>query len=245
MKNLVADMHMHTLVSGHAYGTIREMIQAASEKHLTMIGITEHAPGIPGTVDPFYYYNLEVIPRVISGVELYHGSEINVLKGGHLSLEQKYIERLDYAIAGIHTVCYEDEGREANTDNLIACMQHPKVRMVSHPDDDHTPLDYERLVEAAKRFHVALEVNNSSLMKKDRRLNCYENYHTMLTLCKQYRVPVIVSSDAHDPSGVGRFALAKELLEQEEMDEELILNLDAERVQHFLLDPVPGEEAQI
>ena len=67
----------------------------------------------------------------------------------------------------------------------------------------------------------------------------------MLTLCKQYRVPVIVSSDAHDPSGVGQFALAKELLEQEEMDEELILNLDAERVQHFLLDPVPGEEAQI
>ena len=25
MKKLLADMHMHTLVSGHAYGTIREM----------------------------------------------------------------------------------------------------------------------------------------------------------------------------------------------------------------------------
>ena len=44
---------MHTLVSGHAYGTIREMAATAGEKNLKLIGITEHAPGIPGTVDPF------------------------------------------------------------------------------------------------------------------------------------------------------------------------------------------------
>ena len=30
-------MHMHTLVSGHAYGTIREMVQLAKEKELKMI----------------------------------------------------------------------------------------------------------------------------------------------------------------------------------------------------------------
>ena len=54
MKKLIADMHMHTLVSGHAYGTIREMAATAGEKNLKLIGITEHAPGIPGTVDPFY-----------------------------------------------------------------------------------------------------------------------------------------------------------------------------------------------
>ena len=49
MKKLIADMHMHTLVSGHAYGTIREMAATAGEKNLKLIGITEHAPGIPGT----------------------------------------------------------------------------------------------------------------------------------------------------------------------------------------------------
>ncbi len=86
MKKLLADMHMHTLVSGHAYGTIREMAAAAAEKELSLIGITEHAPGIPGTVDPFYYLNLEVIPRTIHGVEVLHGSEINVLNDGTLSL---------------------------------------------------------------------------------------------------------------------------------------------------------------
>ena len=80
MKRLIADIHMHTLASGHAYGTIREMAAAAKEQQLQLIGISEHAPGIPGTVDPFYYGNLRVIPRVIDGVEILHGCEINVLK---------------------------------------------------------------------------------------------------------------------------------------------------------------------
>jgi len=55
MKKIIADIHMHTLASGHAYGTIREMAEAAKEQELALIGITEHAPGIPGTVNPFYY----------------------------------------------------------------------------------------------------------------------------------------------------------------------------------------------
>lgn len=234
MKKLIADIHMHTIVSGHAYGTIREMAAAAKEQKLELIGITEHAPGIPGTVDPFYYKNLAVIPRRIGGVELIHGCEINVLNGGTLSLEQEYLKYLDYAIVGIHTQCYKDEGREKNTENLIGCMKNEKVHFVSHPDDDHTPLDYKKLVQAAKEYHIALEVNNSSLVKKEQRLNCYSNYKTMLELCKKYQVPIIVSSDAHDPSWVGRFELAYELLDEIQMDDNLILNNDVRKVKRFI-----------
>lgn len=234
MKRLIADIHMHTLASGHAYGTIREMAAAAKEQQLQLIGISEHAPGIPGTVDPFYYGNLRVIPRVIDGVEILHGCEINVLNGGRLSLEQKYIDQLDYAIVGIHGLCYQNEGTDGNTTNLIECMKNPKVKLVSHPDDDHTPLDYPRLVQAALQYHVALEVNNSSLVKKDQRLNCYQNYRTMLALCQQYRVPIVVDSDAHDPSWVGRQDLACALLESVGFDEELVLNADLAHLKSFL-----------
>ena len=59
MIHFIGDMHMHTLASGHAYGTIREMAQAASEQKMEVIGITEHGPGIPGTCDPFYFCNFE------------------------------------------------------------------------------------------------------------------------------------------------------------------------------------------
>lgn len=234
MKPLIADVHTHTLASGHAYGTIREMAQAASERQLQLLGISEHAPGIPGTVNPFYFFNLNVVPRILYGVHIIHGCEVNVYSDGTLSLGEEYLEHLDYAIAGIHTLCYEDQGRTKNTQNLIRCIQNPKIRFVSHPDDDHTPLDYEELVKAAKEFHIALEVNNSSLIKKDHRWNCIENYKTMLAFCEQYEVPVILNSDAHDPSSVGDFELAVRLLEEVHFREELVLNTDFEKVLNFL-----------
>ncbi|MDO5304281.1 MAG: phosphatase [bacterium] len=234
MKKLIADIHMHTLASGHSYGTIREMVDGAVEKGLQLIGITEHAPGIPGTVNPIYFMNFRAVPKKIKGVEVIHGSEINVLNNGELSLEQKYIDFLDYAIAGIHCLCYEDEGAKKNTENLISCMKNEKVHLVSHPDDDHTPLNYEDLVKAAKQYQVALELNNSSLVKKEQRLNCYENYKTMLDLCKQYQVPIVVDSDAHDPSAVGELTLAIELLKSLNFDENLILNNDIQKLKTFL-----------
>lgn len=232
---LIADLHTHTLASGHAYGTIREMAMEASKQQLQLLGISEHAPGIPGTVDPFYYNNLTVIPRTIYGVKILHGSEINVLNDGTLSLEQQYIDKLDYAIVGIHRQCYEDVGIAENTKNLIACIKNPKVRFVSHPDDDHTPLDYKELVLAAKEYDIALEVNNSSLTKVDKRLNCIENYKTMLKYCMEYQVPIIVNTDAHDPSWVGRFEKAERLLKEVSFDETLILNTELEKVETFLL----------
>lgn len=234
-KPYVLDLHTHTLVSGHAYGTIREMAQAAAEKGLQVLGITEHAPGIPGTVDPFYYTNLKAVPRELFGVTILNGCEINVLDGGVLSLQDKYMKYMDYAIVGIHTQCYTDAGREKNTDNLIRCMEHPMVRFVSHPDDDHTPLNYERLVRAAKELHVALEVNENSLRKRPgSRINIRENYKTMLRLCLEYDVPVFVSSDAHDPSKVARFDVARGMLAEAGYDENLVLNTDVEKLWAFL-----------
>ena len=46
---IVLDTHAHTIVSGHAYNTIREMAQMAKEKGLEAFALTEHAPQMPGT----------------------------------------------------------------------------------------------------------------------------------------------------------------------------------------------------
>ena len=54
MKTLL-DVHTHTVASGHAFSTLQEMTVAASEKGLKLLGITEHAPGIPGTCSPIYF----------------------------------------------------------------------------------------------------------------------------------------------------------------------------------------------
>ena len=52
MKPLIADLHMHSLLSGHAFGTIRELAFEAAQRNMKLIGVTDHGPGIPGTCDP-------------------------------------------------------------------------------------------------------------------------------------------------------------------------------------------------
>lgn len=235
MKPFVADVHMHSVMSGHAFGTIRELAAEAAVRGLKLIGVTEHGPGIPGTVDPIYFRNLADAPRLLYGVEMLYGSEVNVLSGGKLSLDRRHLDCLDYAAAGIHRQCYEDEGRVKNTDNVIRCMEDPKVRFISHPDDGNFPLDYAALVQGAKEYGVALEVNNSSLKKPTMRPGCVENYEVMIPLCVEYAVPLIINTDAHDPSAVGDFSYAKALLERMDVPDALIVNNDLEKLKSFLL----------
>ena len=236
MLKIIADLHTHTLASGHAYGTIRENAQAASEHGLTVLGTSEHGPGIPGTCDPLYFVNLRCVPDELYRVRILRGSEINVLEGGKLSLEDRYVDYLDYAIAGIHPHCYQVTDAVTNTKDVIGCMQaHRKVRFISHPDDDRIPMDYEMLVKGARDHGVALEVNNSSLVEPVFRINSRGNYHTMLELCEKYRVPVIVNSDAHDPSAVGKVNLALDMMEAYGFDQSLILNTDEKKLMEFLV----------
>ena len=75
----VMDLHTHTVASGHAYCTLREMARAASDKGLELLGITEHAPKMPGTCHKFYFQNIKVVPREMYGIQLLLGSEVNIL----------------------------------------------------------------------------------------------------------------------------------------------------------------------
>lgn len=235
MKPLIADLHTHSLLSGHAFGTIREMAAGAAERGLLLLGVTEHGPSIPGTVNPIYFRNFIDAPRVLCGVEMLYGCEVNILEDGGLDLDQRHLSCLDYAVAGIHYPCYRDRGIVGNTDNVIRAMENPKVKFISHPDCDSFPLDYPTLVEAAKATGTALEMNNSSLRKPLLRPGCVENYKKLIPLCMEAGVPIIVNTDAHDPGAVGDFTLALGQLETMEVKEELILNNDLAKVKAFLL----------
>ena len=83
------DVHTHTIMSGHAYSTLQEMVAAAQQKKLDILGITEHAPGIPGTCHPIYFRNLHVVPRQMGDLRLMLGAELNILDTkGTLDLDE-------------------------------------------------------------------------------------------------------------------------------------------------------------
>ncbi|MEG0019988.1 MAG: PHP domain-containing protein, partial [Oscillospiraceae bacterium] len=44
---ITADLHSHTLFSGHAFNTATEMINRAREMGLKALAITDHGPDMP------------------------------------------------------------------------------------------------------------------------------------------------------------------------------------------------------
>ncbi|MDO4977330.1 MAG: phosphatase [Eubacteriales bacterium] len=229
------DVHTHTLASGHAYNTIMEMAQAAQQKGLKLLGITEHAPMLPGSCSNIYFHNLHVVPRQIHGVELMLGAELNILDfDGHFDLDQVSLDRIDLRIASLHSLCIKPGTRSENTRAILGAIRNPYVDIIGHPDDGIYPLEYEAIVEAAKENHTLLEVNNNSLNPAGARKHTRENLIAMLELCRSYRQPIIMNSDAHVFSDVARRDFSEPLLKELAFPEELIVNRSVEVFKSYL-----------
>lgn len=234
MKDIM-DLHTHTIASGHAYNTLYEMVKSASDKGVQLLGVTEHAPGIPGACHPFYFINFKVVPRELFGVKLMLGCELNILDyEGHIDLEPRFLKGLDFAVASIHDPCYDSGTAAQNTAAYVHAMQNPAVQIIGHPDDGRFPIDYETLVGAAKEHHVLLEVNSSSLHPACSRVNARQNYLVMLEYCRRFQVPVIIDSDAHCEVDVGNHRRAHALLQEIDFPEELVVNSSLERAAAYI-----------
>lgn len=229
------DTHTHTLASGHAYNSIREMGRAAQEKGLKLLGITEHAPRMPGTCHDFYFHNLKVVERELFGVELLLGAELNILDHfGRVDLDDFTLKQMDITIASLHPPCIAPGTAEENTCAVVNAMKNPLINIIGHPDDQRFPLCYEAVVEAAAENKVLLEVNNSSMIPGGPRKDARKQYITMLELCKQYKVPVVVGSDAHVDTSVGRHDYAYQLLEELDFPEHLVVNTSVEMLKMYV-----------
>lgn len=233
MKFLL-DTHTHTIVSGHAYNTLYEMIQQAADIGLKLIGITEHAPAMPGTCGEFYFQNLRAIDRQYLhdkfGIEVLLGAELNIIDyNGGVDLGAQGIKGLDIVIASMHLPCLKSGTRQENTQAAIAALQNPDIDILGHPDDGRYPMEYEPIVRVAKQYGKLLEVNNSSLQPNGYRMNAKENYKIMLEYCKKYEQPIVVNSDAHFVTAVGNHQYAEQLLKEVQFPEQLVVNNSVEQ----------------
>lgn len=222
---LKLDVHTHTVMSGHAYSSLQEMVAAAQQKSLDILGITEHAPGIPGTCNPIYFRNLHVVPRQFGNLRLLLGAELNIMDTkGTLDLDEYYYKMLDIRIAGIHLLCWEGGTIEENTQGMINAIRNPWTQIISHPGDGTAELLFEPIVLAAKESKTLLEINNSSLNPNRNKETALRNNLEILRLCKRYEVPVVLSSDAHISYAIADYSFIWPLLQETEFPDQLIMN---------------------
>lgn len=231
---IIADLHTHTVASGHAFSTVNEMARAAAEAGLAALGLTDHGPALPGGPHRYHFYAMRFIPRYIDGVRILRGVEANILdEQGTLDLEQQALDSLDFVTAGLHENCgYSGGDADRNTAAVLAAMERPLVKCISHPGNPVFPLHYERVVRAALATGTALEINNSSLWasRKGSRDNCA----LIARLCAGIGAPIMIGSDAHISQGVGVFDNALRLVEEAGISEVQVMNASMERLIAFL-----------
>lgn len=234
MRDLL-DSHTHSIASGHAYSTIHEMAREAAAKGLKLLGITDHAMAMPGTCHEYYFMNMRMLPREMAGIEVMFGSEVNIMDyQGTIDMEEYLLKQMDVVVASLHTPCITPGDAGQNTNALIGAMKNPYVNIIGHPDDGRYPLDYPRLVAAAKEHGVLLELNNSSLDPRGARQDPLPNQAALLKCCKELRVPVILSSDAHTHEDVGNHEFVKILLESAKFPEELVVNRSVDEYKKYI-----------
>ena len=76
---VAVETHSHSLSSGHAYCTIKEMVTKAAELGLEGIAITDHAPEMPGSCHEYHFMNMRMMPRRMNGIEVLFGTEANIM----------------------------------------------------------------------------------------------------------------------------------------------------------------------
>lgn len=237
---IIADLHTHTLASGHAYSTFKENLDQARETGLLYYGVSDHTPGMRGTTQEGYFCNLKVIRGTVGGVKLLKGAEANILDDkGTIDVPERVIDSLDYVIASLHDIVTENMGIVRNTKAVIGAMENPYVKIIGHPDDSRYPLNYGEIALVAKRTGTALELNNSSLSPTTSRKGGWQNAAQMLKACKAIGTRVMVGSDSHIFYDVGNFDNALALLRECDFPEELVINASVETFEQFMQEKKP------
>ena len=242
---LPIDIHTHTVASGHGTtDTIADLAKSAYQKGMTLIGISDHGPATPGSCRESYFRMLKTAPRNRAGVTVLYGAEANILnEAGELDLPAPVLAGLDYCIASIHPQSFhsphyhrlsfwdrkqvtEDRAAAArsNTQAYIRAMEHPAVKIIGHPDDQHYPICCEQFIEAAAANGILLEVNEASLMPGGYRGDTTECMRTLLQLGRKAGVKVLLASDSHGAAGIGAAPLAEALVRAAGYEREQIVN---------------------
>lgn len=229
---MAADLHVHTVASGHAYSTVAEIAREAARKGLSAVAITDHGPAMPGGTHRYYFGNIQVLPRQLEGVEILRGVELNILnEAGEVDLPPEYLALLDLAWAGLHVLCFDGSGTESYTRAVLNALKNPYIDGIVHPGNPDFPLDAEEVVRKAREYGKLVEINNSSFHV---RLGSLEPCRRFAALLREQSNLVAVNSDAHFAGDVGRCEGARNVLAEAGISPEQVINSSIEKVRRVL-----------
>ncbi len=198
LGDLKGDLHAHTKATD-GRNTLREMAEAARQRGLGYLAITEHSRRVTMAhgLDPVRLARqvdeIERLDRELGGIALLKGIEVDILEDGALDLPDSALARLDLVIGAVHSKFNLSRARQ--TERILAAMERPYFSMLAHPsgrligEREAYDLDMLAVVRKAKARGVFLELN-----AHPERLDLTDVHCRM---AKDEGVLVSVNSDAH------------------------------------------------
>ena len=204
LKDLRGDLHVHTKATdGH--NSLREMAEAARERNLEYLAITEHsrrltvAHGLDVKRLRRQMEDIDALNASLRGITILKGIEVDILEDGALDLPNDVLGELDLVIGAVHSQFKLTRAKQ--TRRILKAMDHPHFTILAHPSgrliDQREPYDVDMLkvIRHARARGCYLELN-----AHPERLDLLD---THCQLAKEEGVRVAISSDAHSVQDYG------------------------------------------
>jgi len=170
VEDIKGDLHVHTDWSGDGRSSLDQMLDAAVERGLEYVAITDHAEdlsmnGLPKERMIEQHEEIERRREERSDIVILHGVELNIGADGAVDYDPEFLELFDIGVASVHSHFDLDEA--AQTARLITAMQNPAVTVIGHPTGrmiGRRPgirFNLEAVLEVAAGTGTALEINSS------------------------------------------------------------------------------------
>lgn len=196
LDDIKGDLHMHTTYSDGAF-SIREMIEANIKKGYEYMVITDHSKSLKVAhglqVERLLRQNEEIknLNEEYTEIDIYSGTEMDILPDGSLDYEDDILSQLDYVIAAIHQSFNQSE--EEIMKRLEHACRNPYVRHIAHPTgriierrEGYQP-NIEQLMQLAEETQTVMEINANP-----KRLDL-----NAATIKKYPNIKLTINTDAH------------------------------------------------
>ncbi|MEZ7170742.1 DNA polymerase/3'-5' exonuclease PolX [Sporosarcina sp. OR05] len=225
VHDIRGDFHMHTTWSDGGY-SIREMAEACRAKGYTHIVITDHthylkvANGLTPERVREQIAEIRKVNAEFDDIEIFCGTEMDILPDGTLDFEDDLLQELDFVIASIHSNF--NQSQEQIMERLYAAMKNPYVHMIAHPTgriigqrEGYNP-DVMQLIEWAKEHHKILELNGNP-----HRFDLCTEY---LVAAQEAGVKIAINTDAHAIDQLNYMDIAVNYAQKAWLKKETVVN---------------------
>jgi DNA polymerase (family 10) len=203
LSDIHGDLHMHTTATDGT-ATIAAMAEAAKERGLKYIAITDHskrvtmANGLDAPRLRAHWKAIDKVRKEITGIDILCGIECDILEDATLDLPDDVLAEADWVIAVLHYGLKQP--REQIMKRLLNAVKNPHVDVIGHPSGrlltrrGGADIDYATLFKAAADNGVLMEINaHPSRLDLD---------DVQTAAAKDHGIPIVISTDAHSPHGL-------------------------------------------